>query len=257
MISSLRNSAMGIKMSADRCFSSFEAGEAPPQKHVSVLYHYYYSLLRTLTQIDSAEKLMRGDMLFSPVPTDLVTLCSELTHTVSVMCGERDISIGFETIENELIAVVDPSRIEQLILNLFANSLLHTSSGNRITLSLFRSGNRIVISLDDDGEGISQEELTGVFKLPENTKPEEIPESRNGLGLYISLGIAQLHNGVLLIESREGKGTRVRVMLPTDEDPAPKFNSPESSYALNNASAVLSGLSDVLSSSSYGPKYED
>lgn len=257
IINNLRNCSMGLKMSIDRCFSLMEEGEIPDEKRISILYHYCYSLIRTLVQIDSADLIERGDILFSPTPTDLVSICSDLTDTVALLCSSKNVNIKFTTIESELIAVVDPSKIEQLLLNLFANGLQHTSAGNNITLSLQRSGNRIILSLDDDGEGIPQETLSNIFTLPDDTYGSNLNSSGNGLGLYISCGIAQLHNGVLLIESREGVGTRVRVMLPTDENPAPKFSCPETSYSGSGLSSVLMELSDVLSSNCFGPKFED
>ena len=257
MISSLRNSTMGIKMSADRCVARLEEGLLPSDKNISVLYHYYYSLLRTLTQIDSADLLERGELPFSPVSTDLVALCTDLSGTVTQLCEETGVNISFITVEEELFAVVDPAKIEQLLLNLFANSLAHTVAGNNVTLTLSRSANKAIISLDDDGTGIPQDKLVNIFCLPDDNFDDKLNQSGNGLGLYISFGIAQLHKGVLLIESREGGGTRVRIMLPTDETPAPKFNSPETTYLHKEVSTALSGLADVLSSQSYGPKYED
>ena len=257
IMSNLRNCAMGLKMSADRCFALLEEGNSPSEKYTSVLYHYYYSLVRTLTQIDSADLLERGELLFSPVPTDLVKLCSELSDTIALLCANTGISIKFSTEVEELIAVVDPVRIEQLLLNLFSNCLQHTGIGNTITLSLQRSGNRIVLSMDDDGEGIPQDILSNIFSLPDDTDKLNLNYSGNGLGLYVSFGIAQLHNGVLLIESREGSGTRVRVMLPTDESPSPKFNCPETSYRHSGVSTILMELADVLPSNCFGLKYED
>ena len=257
MISNLRNNTMGIKMSADRCVAALDEGLLPTDKNISVLYHYYYCLLRTLTQIDSADLLERGELPFSPVNTDLVALCTDLTDTVTHLCEETGVNISFSKVEKELFAVVDPAKIEQLLLNLFANSLAHTAEGNSITLTLSRSGNKVIISLDDDGTGIPQEKLVNIFCLPDDSFDDKLNSSGNGLGLYISFGIAQLHKGVLLIESREGDGTHVRVMLPTDETPAPKFNSPETTYLHKEVSSALSGLADVLSSQSYGPKYED
>ncbi|MDR1131846.1 MAG: HAMP domain-containing histidine kinase [Oscillospiraceae bacterium] len=254
MMNSLRSAAMGIKMSADRCFSSRDAGAAPPEKPIAILYHYYYALLHTLVQIDSADQLGRGELLFSPVSTDLVRLCSELTDSVALFCSDTGVRISFTAHESELTAVVDPARIEQLLLSLFANSLQHTVPGSSVRLSLSLSGNRLVFSLDDDGAGIPREALSKIFDPPDGG---DIHKKGNGLGLMISLGIAQLHKGVLLVESREGKGTRVRVMLPIGENPAPKFLRAETPDRVNSVSTVLTALSEVFSSKNYGPKFED
>lgn len=255
IISSLRNSAMGLKMSADRCFSRMDEGETPSDKYISMLYHYYYRLLRTITQVDSADLIERGGLLFSPVSTDLVKLCGDLTDTVSVLNAKAGIDISFSTPERELPATVDPERMEQLLLNLLANSLKHSARGGSIAMTLRRAGDRAVISVDDDGEGISQDTLSNIF-APPSQETEQLTESGSGLGLYIAYGIAQLHKGVLLIESREGEGTHVRVMLPLDEAPAPKFATPETAYK-RSVSSVLTGLAEVLGNEWFGPKLED
>ncbi len=257
IISNLRNNAMGIKMSADRCFSMIEEGKAPPQRHISILYHNYYRLLRTLTQVDSADLIERGELVFSPVYSDLVKLCSELTATASSLAAETGVKISFSSEETEALALVDPERIEQLLTNLIANSLQNCRAGNSISLSLRRSSGRIVISLEDDGAGMSQEVLSKIFTLPDTELDLKNLQLGNGLGLYIAYGIAQLHKGVLLVESREGEGTHVHLTLPIGEDAPVKLSTPETAYRHNNVSSVLTGLSDVLSSSSFGTKFED
>lgn len=257
IMSNLRNGMTGLKLSADRCCQYLAGGQLPDEKYTSVLYHYYYSLLRTLQQVDSADLLERGELPFSLASTDLVRLCSELTDTVSVLCSDRNVEIGFQTDESELYAVVDAARIEQLLLNLFSNSLLHTNPGGHVTLSLYRREGHIVLSVDDDGTGIPREKLPGIFKLPDDKRYPGDTSDGLGLGLYIAFGIAQLHNGVLLIESREGEGTHVHVMLPADEQEAPKFKTPETDYRIEGAGTALAGLADILPSTCYGPKFED
>lgn len=257
MINKLRNSAMGIKMSADHCFSSIGSGEVPEEKHISIFYHNYYSMLRTLLHIDSASLIERGELPFSPFPTDLVRLCSELTMTISQLFSDSGVGINFTTSEAELLAIVDPVRIEQLLLNLFSNSLQNTVRGDSIDLSLSQTGKRIILSLDDNGSGIPQDILSNIFSLPTDSDRLNLQKTGSGLGLYIAFGIAQLHKGVLLIESREGEGTHIRVMLPVDEVPISKFNTQETAYRHKGAGTVLTELSELLSSKSYGLRYED
>lgn len=257
IISNFRSNMTGLKMSVDRCYDYFQTGALPNEKYTSVLYHYYYCLLRTLTQIDSADLIERGEMLFTPVATDLVKLCGELVDTVTLLCSTQDVRIRFTTLESELFAVVDPARIEQLLLNLIANSFQHAKPGGHITLSLERRQNSIVLSVDDDGEGIPQEMLPGIFCLPDDSEEPAAANDGLGLGLYIAYGIVQLHKGVLLIESRENEGTHVRVMLPADKEPSPKFKTPEAAYRIEGAAVILTELADILPSSCYGPKFED
>ncbi|MGI5979367.1 MAG: sensor histidine kinase [Oscillospiraceae bacterium] len=256
-ISNLRNNMTGLKLSVDRFCRANAENARLSEKYTAVLYHYYYCLLRTIRQLDSADLLARREMLFTPVRSDLVRLCSEITDTVSVLCRDQGAPIRFTTNETELFAVVDPELIEQMLLNLFSNSLQHTKPDGRITLTLSQRDKHIVLSVDDNGEGIPQERLPSIFSLPEDPAEPGAAGGGLGLGLYIASGIAQLHGGVLLIESRACGGTRVRVMLPTDVDPAPKFKTPETDYRIDGVSSVLTAMADALPSSCYGPKFED
>ena len=255
--SNLRNSMTGLKLAVDRCCRTDAAESENREKYIAVLYHYYYSLLRSVTQLDSADQLERGEMLFTPVRTELVALCADIADTVAVLCAERGTAVQFTTAEGELYAVVDPDRIEQLLLNLISNSLQHTKPGGKITITLGQSGSRITLSVDDDGDGIPPENLPDAFSFPADPEEPGAAGGGLGLGLYIASGIAQLHGGVLLIESRTDRGTRVRVMLPADGEPAPKFKTPETAYRVEGAGKVLTALADALPSACYGPKYED
>lgn len=257
IIGSLRSSITGLKLSVDHCCQAVSEGQIPSEKHTAILYHYYYSLLHTLEQVDSADLLERGELPFTPVETDLVKLCKELTDSVVVLCGDLGVEICFVTEEDTLFAAVDPARIEQLLLNLFANSLQHTKPGGHVTLSLSQRDNCVVLSLDDDGDGFPQENLSGIFRLPDDVREPGKAPSGLGLGLCIAFGIAQLHGGVLLIESREGEGAHVRVMLPADGKPEPKFKSPQVDYRVEGMGKILSGLSETLPTTCFGPKFED
>lgn len=257
IMTGLRNSMTSLKLSVDRCCRSIGEGLYPDEKYTAILYHHYYCLLRTLEQVDSADLLERGELPFTPVATDLVKLCGELTDSVIVLSANLNIAVRFETTETELFAAVDPVRMEQLLLNLFANSLQHTKAGGHVTLSLGRREGRIVLSLDDDGDGFPQEKLPGIFNLPDDTQEPGNAQDGLGLGLCIASGIARLHGGVLLIESRKDEGSHVRVMLPADGQEAPKFKSPQVEYRIEGPGQILTGLAEVLPTACFGPKYED
>lgn len=247
----MRSSAMGMKLAADKCFEHMESGSVPDGKVVSTFYHYYYTMLRAITQMDSADQLERGDLCFSPEVTELVPLCSELVDTVSLLCRESGVALTFATEEDSVITMADPQKLEQLLLNLLANSLRHTSKGGSISVSLSVMGGRAVISVDDNGSGLPKD--VKVFSLPDDNAR---PDSGYGLGLYIAYGIAHLHGGTILIEGGSG-GTHARVSFPIVSPPGNILRSCEAAYKAKGASLVLTELADVLDTKCYGPIYED
>ncbi|WP_372486562.1 ATP-binding protein [Brevibacillus laterosporus] len=73
-----------------------------------------------------------------------------------------------------------------------------------------KAGGKIAIEITDQGKGIPQDKLARVGEPFFTTK-----EKGTGLGLMVSYKIIENHNGEIQIESELGKGTTVRIILPT------------------------------------------
>jgi hypothetical protein len=257
MMSYLRNCISGIKIAADRCFSKTDMFLSPDPKIVSILYHYYYRLLRTIVQIDYADKLERHEMVFSPAPCDLAALGAKLADTLLSVAGELNANIRFSTENGRLMAFVDSALIEFMLLNIFSNSLKSTRPGTTIDFAVNEANNKIVISLDDNGCGIPQDRLSEIFTLASDEHDSRHPDEGIGLGLYISQEIVRLHDGVMLVESRENEGVHIRILLPAARESPSLFNAPETRYRASGMSSVLTVLADSLTSECYGPRFED
>ena len=77
-----------------------------------------------------------------------------------------------------------------------------------------------------------------------------------GLGLTVARSAAHLHGGTLLLESRQGKGTTVRVSLSRHSEVL-GLRSPGESMEEGNMKAVLIGLADCLPDECYTERYMD
>ena len=112
--------------------------------------------------------------------------------------------------ENKKI-YVDIDRIKQVLINLLDNAFKFTEAECTISISFSSVEGSLKIIVQDDGCGISEEDLPRVkekFYKGKNAK------SKNGIGLSICDEIVKLHDGEIFIESEEGKGTLVTVILP-------------------------------------------
>ncbi len=107
--------------------------------------------------------------------------------------------------------LIDPDRINQVLLNLYLNAIESMDGGGRLTVAL--SGNEkkhgIEIKIIDTGAGISDNDLGHIFDPYFTTKP-----TGTGLGLAIVHNIMESHGGDINIESRLGQGTGVTIFLP-------------------------------------------
>jgi len=248
LVNSLRSSAATMKISADQILNRLDTSSDPKlKKYAAMMYHSYFTMLRLTINLETVNGISDGSLTFAPRIWDMVQLCSDLVSTISHMLKGSGLNISFASKESELNAYVDIKRIEQLILNLITNSLLHTKDGDTIVLSLKKSGDSVIISVDDTGSGIPPRILSTIFsRFDDNITLAELAEG-SGLGLNIAKGIAEQHGGALMIESREGSGTTVRVMFPA--------NIPEK-HSLHSPPAPMDGMNDVLRELSTALSYE-
>lgn len=109
---------------------------------------------------------------------------------------------------------LDESQMRQAFLNVIQNAIQVSQSGERITLvSRKAGGDKILVVIQDEGPGISGEELKNISKEFYSTK-----RGGTGLGLPIALRIAELHMGGIKVESEIGKGTTITFILPMDQN---------------------------------------
>lgn len=121
-------------------------------------------------------------------------------------------SINFTAVCGEIPETqLDRNKLKQVLLNLLSNSFRFTQPGGNVLLRAFYDTGWVVFRVEDNGCGISKEELPFVkekFFKGKNSK------SQTGLGLSICDEIVRLHNGEMIIESQQGKGTAVTVKIP-------------------------------------------
>jgi PAS domain S-box-containing protein len=110
----------------------------------------------------------------------------------------------------------DPTRINQVVVNLLTNAAKYTPDGGLILLSLRIDEGAAVLAVRDNGIGLPQHALRTVFDMFSQLEPA-LERSRGGLGIGLSLvrGIVELHGGTIAADSEgEGRGSCFTVRLP-------------------------------------------
>ena len=98
-----------------------------------------------------------------------------------------------------------------MFINILDNSVKYTERGGKIIISVENSENYVKISFSDNGCGISENDLLHVKEKFYKANNEK---HGTGIGLAVVDEIIKLHNGIFEIESTQGAGTKVEVMLP-------------------------------------------
>lgn len=118
---------------------------------------------------------------------------------------------------NVLISI-DPVRIEQLLSNLIANALKHTSAGDKIMISIVQEQQQLTVTVSDTGEGILPQDMPFIFERYFQGHIPSHHEKRftggSGLGLSICKHIIEAHQGTISFRSAKGQGTDFYFTLP-------------------------------------------
>ena len=248
-LSELRTTAYNLHMAAELMTGRY-CDDDKMGTYAAILQHNYYRLLRLTRNLTDANVLLTGELGIQKQGLEFGALCSRLIDSVRFFIRERQVELHFEAKGNGFPVMGERDRLEQLLLNLLSNALLHTPKGGEIRVSLSRRGEQIILSVDDNGSGISESELSTLFAIREETL---LNGDGAGLGLYVSQGIVRAHGGSMLVESRDGKGTRVRVMLPASRN----LTFRDSDGYPRGPGLILTELSTVLGRECYDKRYRD
>lgn len=170
-------------------------------------------------EADRAIGVIRDLLLFArktdarDVPVDINTI---VRHTVRLRAlASRTTGIEVHTHLDESNPKVrgDEQKLQQVLLNLLVNaeSALRDARVRHLSLITQRKNGAVSIVVSDTGHGMSPSVSERVFEPFFTTKP---PGEGTGLGLSVSYGIIQAHQGSISVESTEDIGTTFTISLP-------------------------------------------
>ncbi|MGG3470073.1 HAMP domain-containing histidine kinase [Neobacillus pocheonensis] len=119
-------------------------------------------------------------------------------------------------LESQLpLARISEQHLEQILIILIDNSIKYSSENKKIWISAKQIGNEILLSVTDSGIGISNEHIPEVFnRFYRVDKARGRENGGTGLGLSIAKRLIMKYNGSISIDSKEGAGTKVNIILP-------------------------------------------
>ncbi len=154
---------------------------------------------------------------FRPVETDLAGLVEDTLRLLDTEFGRAGVTVR-KDVEGPCPVLVDPSQMQQVLLNLFTNALhaVEDAGEKVVRVRLRRAEGGTDIDVDDAGPGLSPEERERAFEPFYTTKTGAGPRGRfgTGLGLSVSFGILEAHGGSITAGESDLGGARFHVRLP-------------------------------------------
>ena len=177
------------------------------------------NMQKIIQQTNRCKNIVQGLLDFARAPTgemlplqinDIIRVALNLVKDQSMFHG-IEVETSFSENNGEVIG--DPSRLEQVFLNLFINAAdAMREKGGKLKITTSAVNHRVRVVIEDTGKGIDAAHLPHIFEPFFTTKD---PGQGTGLGLSIVYGVIQSHNGFIDAESTPGKGTKFIVSLPS------------------------------------------
>lgn len=197
-----------------------ENAQNMPQKYreyVSVMHNSGDHLLSMINDILDLSKIEAGRMDIHHVNSSLMSFLKDLYNMLEIQAQKKNLSLTFET-ESELpdIVTLDFNKFRQILINLISNAIKYTDTGSiKVVIRALKSQKSLRVDVIDTGRGIPNKQLEQIFDAfhQVTTNPLDVSQG-TGLGLTISMKLAQLMGGEITVESIVGKGSNFSLSLP-------------------------------------------
>lgn len=216
-----------------------EIAGARHKKYLNSIASAGKSLLELINDILDLSRIEAGKLELQPEPVHLSSLLKDIREIFSAAVREKDLDFRIE-VDPRLPAVLilDNVRLRQILFNLVGNAVKFTTSGHvqlgvrRLESpgSILPAGSGfvppstpggfaddrfvdIIISVRDSGVGIPSDRIPGIFEPFANHGEQRGKAGGTGLGLAITRRLTRMMGGEIVIDSRVGHGSTVKVVL--------------------------------------------
>lgn len=174
-------------------------------------------LVRVVENLLSVTRIDNDTMKITKVPAILDELIDSAVTKFTARYPQQKISL---ILPEEIVVIpMDMILIEQVLLNLLQNAVLHASGMNELSLKVFTAGNQAIFEIADDGCGIEESRLKHIFTGSGYGHPDTSADRERfaGIGLAVCDAIIKAHGGTITAENKKGGGALFRFSLEREK----------------------------------------
>jgi signal transduction histidine kinase/CheY-like chemotaxis protein len=188
------------------------------------IYRSAQRLTDLINDLLDVSRLEAGRVELQPRPTRVRPIVDQVISVVGVAAQAKQIRVLNEVPSDVPAVNADPTRLQQVLVNLVGNGVKFTPQGGTVRVVAGGRGEQVWVTVEDTGVGIAREELSRIWDpFYQVESPLQRRHGGSGLGLSIVRRLVELHGGVVRAES-EGlnRGSRFTFTLPSAPQPAPE-----------------------------------
>lgn len=176
----------------------------PESKHKSDAIERIKSTALTAVQVVKQILAFTRQNYDTTIAANLPDLMDDILEILKVSAPD-EVTISWERPHEEIRLFINPTRFQQVVMNLCLNAIQAMPEGGTLTIRLSQqSAHVIVLEVSDTGEGMSQDVIEKIFDPLFTTKK---PDKGTGLGLFVVKQIVSEYKGSIHVQSVPGQGT--------------------------------------------------
>jgi CheY-like chemotaxis protein/nitrogen-specific signal transduction histidine kinase len=185
-------------------------------------------LMKMVNNVQDLSKIEKGELMLLQQPFSLYQTFSETMTSLRVQAARKELQFSVVYEGNRQLQVTgDTLRLKQILINLVDNAIRYTDNGAitvKMQVDKQKEGKAAVnITVTDTGRGIPAEAVPFVFEHFSRRKVPYIAAVNGaGLGLAITKGLLQLHNGTITVNSTPGTGSTFACNITYHVVPSPQ-----------------------------------
>lgn len=183
---------------------------------IQIAYKSSNRLKNLAKELLDFRKLEKGHLKIDAFESNFSEFLGEIFNSYENIATDKKINYTLNMPKGDIYLTFDPEQLEKVFFNLLSNSFKHIPQQfGSIALSVIESKNHIEVKIQDNGAGIPENEAKRIFDR--FYQIENLHKQANkfgtGIGLALSKGIIEAHDGEILVESQPEKGSLFSVKL--------------------------------------------
>ncbi len=172
-------------------------------------------LLRIINDLLNYSRIESGKLTYEREPVSLAAVIETVASMIEPQATGKGLTLVRAERQNDVLAIGDRLKIEQIVLNLLSNAVKFTPSKGRVTVACLQAEDQAMITVRDTGPGVPRDRVDDIFEpfVQLGRSLSTGPEG-TGLGLAISRDLARAMDGDVTLETEPGVGSLFTLSLP-------------------------------------------
>ncbi len=211
----LRTPLTAIRGWAETAKMSIGYDEETVNKGLDVVLKESERLHSLVEELLDFSRMQSGRLSMNFEKFDLAIILAEAADMYKELAKKQKVELVYVPPIDSIYCNGDPNRIKQVFINAIDNALKYNQPGGQILIEQHIEDGCVQISISDTGVGIAEKDLD---RVKEKFYKANKQVRGSGIGLAVADEIIKQHNGLILIDSTEGVGTTVTIVLPICEN---------------------------------------